>query len=353
MNAETPTSHSRPRFGIVFAIRNHPDRPYPINEVYQDYLDDAVYAEAELGFDHVWVNEHHLSRDQYAPSTFPILAAIAARTSTIRLGSAVSLLPFHNPLRLSEDAATVDILSNGRLDLGVGIGSAPVEYETFGTPRDQAWKRTWEAADLIRQTFEKDVVDFDGEFFRYENLTQTTRPIQERVPFWWGGFGPQSMARAAKRGYNVLGCASQVYEDTLDQVSKDRSTAEVGQVTAVHIAPTTEQAWDEAQDGIHWWMAYHRENTGNPAGMTDQGPIMPQLPEAEALRHIKGLVFVPGMPMYIGTPEAVLEGLLADLAGRNGRITQLALAFRHAGMRTPEVMRSMELFRTEVMPHLR
>lgn len=341
------------RLGMVMAIRNHPDHPYPINEVYQDYLDDAVIAESELGFDRIWLNEHHLSRDQYAPSAFPILSAIAARTSSIRLGTAVSLLPFHNPLRLSEDAATVDIISNGRLDLGVGIGSAPVEYETFGTKREQAWRRTWEAADLIRQIFEQDVVDFDGEIFQYHGLTQTTRPIQEHVPFWWGGYGPKSMARAAKRGYNLIGCASEVFEKTLDEIGRDRATAQIGQVTAVHIAPTFEQAWDEAQDGIHWWLNYHRENTGHPAGMTDQGPVMPGLPEAKKLRDIKDLVFVPGMPMYIGTPDAVMEGLLADVAGRNGRITELALAFRHAGMRTPEVRRSLALFRTEIMPNLR
>ncbi|MGA7148145.1 MAG: LLM class flavin-dependent oxidoreductase [Microbacterium sp.] len=347
-----PVSHPL-RLGLVMAPRNHPDHPYPLSEVYRDYIDDAVVAEAELGFDHVWVNEHHLSRDQYAPSTFPILASIAARTSDVRIGSAVTLLPFHNPLRVSEDAATVDILSNGRLDLGFGIGSAPVEYETFGTSRQHAWRKTWESAELIRRTFEEDVVDFDGEFYHYEGLTQTTRPVQEHVPLWWGGYGPKSMARAAERGFNLIGCGSQAFEDRLGEIGRDPSDAEVGQVTAIHLAPTREQAWDEAQDGIHWWMQYHRENTGNPAGMTARGPLMPALPEPGALRDVDGLVFVPGMPMYIGTPEEVLEGLLADVEGRHGRITQLVLAFRHAGMRTPEVRRSMELFRTEVLPTLR
>lgn len=340
------------KLGMVMAVRNHPDMPYSLNDVYRDYLDDAVYAEAELGFDHVWVNEHHLSADQYAPSIFPILAAIAARTSRIRIGSAVCLLPFHNPLRVSEDAATVDIISDGRLELGVAIGSAPQEYETFGTPREQAWKLTWEAADLIRRTFEEDIVDFKGEFFEYEGLTQTTKPIQKRVPMWWGGFGPQSMARAARRGYHIIGCASETYDEAVEATTRDLSTFQVGQVTGIHIAPTREQAWDEAQHGIHWWMQFHRINTGAPAGMTPTGPLMPELPAAEQLRDVDGLTFMPGMPCYVGTPDEVLENLLADCAGRHGRITQLVLAFRHAGMRTPEVRRSMELFRKEVLPNL-
>ncbi|MEV6134385.1 LLM class flavin-dependent oxidoreductase [Streptomyces violaceusniger] len=340
------------KIGMVMAIRNHPDYAYPLQEVYRDYIDDAVYVESEMGFDNIWVNEHHLSRDQYAPSVFPILGAIAARTTRARLGTAVCLLPFHNPLRVSEDAATIDIISGGRFDFGVGVGSAAREYETFGTPREQAWKRTWEATELIRRSWEESSFDFDGEFYSYKELSQPTKPVQKHVPIWWGGFGPQSMARAARRGFNLIGCASSVYEETLATTGRAPSDSQIGQVTGIHLAPTRDQAWDEAQHGIHWWMRFHREATGAPAGMTPDGPLMPELPPAEKLRDIEGLTFMPGMPSYVGTPDDVLENLLADCAGRHGRITQLVLAFRHAGMRTAEVRSSMELFRKEVLPNL-
>ena len=96
--------------------------PYALKDVYAEYIADAVYAETDLNFDHVWLNEHHLSSNSYGPAAFPVLAAIAVQTSRIRVGTAVCCLPFHNPLRVSEDAATVDIISNGRLDLGIGVG---------------------------------------------------------------------------------------------------------------------------------------------------------------------------------------------------------------------------------------
>lgn len=120
------------KLALNLGIRNHPKTSYALADLYGDYLDDVAYAETELGFENVWVNEHHLSSDHYAPSVFPILAAIAVRTSRIRIGPGVCLLPFHNPIRVSEDAATVDIISGGRLDLGIGIGSAPWNMRRSG-----------------------------------------------------------------------------------------------------------------------------------------------------------------------------------------------------------------------------
>ena len=98
-------------------------------------------------------------------------------------------------------------------------------------------------------------------------------------------------------------------------------------------------------------MQYHRENTGAPAGMTATGPLS-ELPPAGELRNVEGLVFLPGMPIYVGTPEEVRDGLLTAYDDQHGRVTEIALAFRHAGMRSDVVRGSMELFRTDVMPHL-
>jgi len=339
------------KLGMVLAIRNHPQRPYPLAEVYADYIEDAVYADQQLNFDHLWVNEHHLSIDAYAPSAFITMAAIAAKTKNIRLGSAVCCLPFHNPLRIAEDAATLDIISGGRLDMAVGVGSSPHEYKTFDTPRSEAWKRSWESAEFIRRTFVEEQFDFDGEFYKFEEVTQTTKPVQSPPPMWWGGFGPQSMRRAAQRGFHVLACAAPEYDRALLELGKPLDKHEVAQVCAIHVAESLEQAWDEAQYGLHWFMNFHRVINNIPAGGTDAGPLE-QLPPPEKLREVEGLTFMPGIPIYIGTPDSVREQLLAVCRGEKGRITQLAFHFRHAGMRTPEVRRSMELFRTEILPHI-
>jgi alkanesulfonate monooxygenase SsuD/methylene tetrahydromethanopterin reductase-like flavin-dependent oxidoreductase (luciferase family) len=339
------------KFGIIFSVRNHPDRPYPLQELYDDYLEDAVYADQSLGLDHLWINEHHSSPDQWCPSPFVLLGAIAARTKRIRLGTGILCIPFHDPLRVSEDVAVLDNLSGGRFDLGVATGSSPEEFKAFRIPKDEAWRRAWEATDFVQRSFVEDRVTFDGEFYHYDQVWQNTRPIQKPLPVWWGGFGPNSMKRAAERGYHILGGNFPGYDDTLKALGKRLEDHEVAQITAIHIAESRDQAWDEAQDGLHWLMNFHRIRHKIPAGMTPTGPLE-KLPAPEDLRHVDGLCFMPGMPLYIGTPDMVREQLLADCAGRNGRLTQIALHFRLPGMRTPAVRKSMDLFRTDVLPHL-
>lgn len=340
------------KFGLVMAVRNHPDRPRPLNDIYMEHLSDAVYAEEHLGFDHVWTNEQHLSRDEWCPSPFPYLGYLAARTSKIRIGPSIVPLPYHHPIRVSEDAAVLDILSGGRLDLAVGVGSSDREFETFGTNRAEAWSRAFEAASIIERTFTERSFDFEGRFHSYTNLTQTTKPLQDRVPIWWGGQGPKSMTRAARRGYNLIAAIStEAYDQELVAQGRNPVDFEVAQLVGVHVAETRDQAWDEAQYGVHWWMNFHREVTGVPTGWSSGGPLE-SLPGPEDLRSYPDLCFLPGIPICVGTPDQVRDQLLESYSGKAARFTQLAIAFRHAGMGTPEVRRSMRLFKDEVMPRL-
>jgi alkanesulfonate monooxygenase SsuD/methylene tetrahydromethanopterin reductase-like flavin-dependent oxidoreductase (luciferase family) len=340
------------KLGLILAVRNHPAFPRPLSDVYAENIEDAVYAETELGFDHVWVNEHHLQPDQYSPSPWMVLSAIAVQTTAIRLGPSVICLPMHHPVSVSENAAVLDVLSNGRLELGLGIGSSEHEYRTFGSERSDAWKQAFEAARLIERTFKEGEFDFHGDFYELTEVTQTTKPLQENVRIWWGGAAPQTARRAARRGYNIMATGTRVYDEALLEFGRSPDEHEVGQVIGIHLAETRERAWDEAQHGIRWWMEFHRLRTGAPAGMTPEGPL-PELPPAERLRDVEGLFFLPGMPVCVGTPDEVLPTLLAAYGGEHGRITQFAFHMRHPGMRTPEIRRSMELFRTEVMPRLR
>jgi len=121
-------------FGILLPFRNPAQWHAPITKIYDEHIEEAVLAE-ELGYDHVWTTEHHFYDDAWSPSLLPILGAIAQRTSRIRLGTFIIILPFHHPIRVAEDAATVDILSKGRLDLGLGQGYVVSEFESFRIPR--------------------------------------------------------------------------------------------------------------------------------------------------------------------------------------------------------------------------
>ena len=139
---------------IVFTcgIRTLPGTPQSLADLYRDHLEEAVLAE-ELGFDCVWASEHHFSPDAWSPSPFTFLAAVAGRTERVRLGTFVLLLPLHNPLRVAEDVAVLDNISEGRVDLGVGVGSAPNEFATFGIPVEGRLGRTFEALRIIERCF--------------------------------------------------------------------------------------------------------------------------------------------------------------------------------------------------------
>src|SRR5262245_29451801 len=105
------------QFSLLNAVRNHPDRPYALKDVYADYISDAVLAE-ELGFVGSWYGEHHFRPCQWTGSPMLVAASVAARTERLRVGTSVTLLPFHDPRRVAEDAAITDILSGGRFDFG-------------------------------------------------------------------------------------------------------------------------------------------------------------------------------------------------------------------------------------------
>src|SRR6266542_238490 len=119
---------------------------------YRQMLDLVRLAET-IGFDSAWVSEHHGSSDGYMSSLLPTLAAFAAATERIELGTGVMLAPFHHPLRLAEDAATVDLLSGGRLILGLGLGWREEEFRMFGLPVADRVRRTVETVDILRKAW--------------------------------------------------------------------------------------------------------------------------------------------------------------------------------------------------------
>jgi alkanesulfonate monooxygenase SsuD/methylene tetrahydromethanopterin reductase-like flavin-dependent oxidoreductase (luciferase family) len=159
------------------------------------------------------------------------------------------------------------------------------------------------------------------------------------------------MERAARRGYNVFGAASTIYEQALADAGREASRQQLAQILYVHVADNRDRAWDEAQDGLHWMMRLHRERRDLLAGATQDGPLE-ELPPADELRGIEGLGFTPTLSYIIGSPEEVAAGLLPFSRGERGRMTELALTFHHPGMASGHVHRSMQLFCERVVPDL-
>jgi alkanesulfonate monooxygenase SsuD/methylene tetrahydromethanopterin reductase-like flavin-dependent oxidoreductase (luciferase family) len=210
------------RFGLWYDFRNPSQWRQPYDRLYGETLDQIACGENH-GFEDVWLSEHHLIEDGYLPSILPVAAAIAARTKRIRIASGVLLMPFHNPVRLAEDTAVVDIISVGRFELGVGVGFKHEEFEGFGVPFRERGARTKQSLEIIRRLLSGETVTFKSEFFDFTNIKVTPEPIQKpHPPIWLGGFTLAALRRAARYGdgFTVPGASRDVYDQYLAELKK-------------------------------------------------------------------------------------------------------------------------------------
>ncbi len=172
---------------------------------YHDYLEFNIEAEA-LGYHSTFAVEHHFTGFGQVSATLNLLTYLAAQTSTIRLGTAVMVLPWHNPVLLAEQAATLDLLSGGRLDFGVGKGYRFNEFEGFGMPMEEAGPRFEESLDVLTRAWTTDEPwSHDGEFWSFKDVIVEPPTLQQpHPPFWMGAGSPTSIEAVAERGYNLL-----------------------------------------------------------------------------------------------------------------------------------------------------
>ena len=172
---------------------------------YRDFIDYVVEAE-ELGYRSVFLVEHHFTGFGQVSASLNLLTYLAARTRRIRLGTAVVVLPWHNPVLLAEEAATVDLLSNGRLDFGVGRGYRPNEFHGFNVEQDDAQERFDEALEVIRRAWtSEEPFDHRGRHWTYNGIVVELPCIQKpHPPLWIAAGRPEAIAVAAEQGFNLL-----------------------------------------------------------------------------------------------------------------------------------------------------
>ena len=192
------------KFGLFGGARAK-GGPAGDSSAYHDFVNYVVEAE-RLGFSSVFLVEHHFTGFGQVSASMSLLAYLAARTARIRLGIAVVVLPWHNPILVAEQAATLDLLSDGRLDFGVGKGYRAYEFSGFCIPPDEAGERFDEAMEVIRKAWTApDRFSFHGRHWHYDNVIVEPSPIQQpHPPFWLGAGSAESIRRAAREGYNLL-----------------------------------------------------------------------------------------------------------------------------------------------------
>jgi len=220
------------RIGIYFDMRNPAEWQRSPAALYSDAIDLAVEAE-RLGLDSAWVSEHHVFDDGYLPQPFPLLGAIAARTTRLLLGTAIVIAPLHHPSHLAEQAAIVDIISNGRLRLGLGAGYVQREFDMFGADMHTRYGTTDQRIRDVRALLDNDGV--------------TPRPIQRPFPIWAGYQGPQGARRAGRLGCGLLSLNPELlapYREGLVEGGHDPSTARMMALLGVIVADDPESTYE-------------------------------------------------------------------------------------------------------------
>jgi alkanesulfonate monooxygenase SsuD/methylene tetrahydromethanopterin reductase-like flavin-dependent oxidoreductase (luciferase family) len=193
-------------FGLFCSAQANNDAFGPeTGQGFRDYLDFNVEAEA-LGFRSSFLVEHHFTGWNQVSSTLMLLTALAMRTTRLRLGSALMVLPWHNPVLLAEQAATLDLISGGRFDFGIGKGYRRSEFNGFQIAPDEAQARFDEAVEVMTRAFTtRQRFSFQGRFWNFEDIVVEPPPAQQpHPPFWVAAGSEPSIRSAAARGFNLI-----------------------------------------------------------------------------------------------------------------------------------------------------
>jgi alkanesulfonate monooxygenase SsuD/methylene tetrahydromethanopterin reductase-like flavin-dependent oxidoreductase (luciferase family) len=336
--------------------------PWPEDRQPAQIMDETTqqvqYAE-ELGFHSAWLAEHHFTRYSIGSSSLIVATHLAAKTSKIRVGTAVLVSPLHNPLRLAEDTATLDLLSGGRLDVGFGRGSSGYEYSGYGVNPDESQERFQESIKIIQGLWTTPEFTFQGKHFQVDHANLVPRPAQQPHPpvYIAATRTPVTLDFAVSTGHTL--CIA-VVQDTADALDLCRrfvaQSAEAGFnipkssipfFRYCYVAETEEQTVQDTRDKLNWvidimqWRRYINQGSEVYQRISDWRRARTELPLSyEYLRENRAI---------IGTPEQCVEHIKALQAEG---IDYLGCNFDFGGMEHRKVLRSMELFSREVMPRL-
>ena len=331
------------RFGVWYDFRNPPRWHRPYSQLYHETLEQAAWVDT-LGFESIWLSEHHVTDEGYLPAIFPMLGALAMRTSSVRLGSAVILAPFQHPIRFAEEAAVVDHLTGGRLELGVAPGYRVEEFAAFGVLRAERGSRTDELVQVARLAWSGQPFSHRGKHWSFADTVVTPVPLQQPGPPLWIGGASKAAARRAGR----LGCRFmpdsfapleiyEIYRDTLREHGHDPSAFPVATNRVIYVCDDPDEGWNDVKEHYLYQFNRYREWFAAAGDHPDSGPPLedPDLLSREL--HV------------VGTPETVI----AEIEAMRTRFAFDRLFFwaRPPGLSIEQSSRSLELFARHVIPH--
>jgi alkanesulfonate monooxygenase SsuD/methylene tetrahydromethanopterin reductase-like flavin-dependent oxidoreductase (luciferase family) len=233
------------RFGIVHDFRCPQGSEITMPQVYGETFEQIEHAE-QLGLDLCWFTEHHFIPDGYLPNFVPVAAAAASRTTHMKFSTDICLLPFRHPIRLAEDLAVLDNISNGRMELGAGMGYASHEFQGFDIPISRRVSLTEEALQVLKLAWSGEAFNFEGKRYRFSNLRVTPDPVQQGgPPLWLAATSPAGARRAATFGTHLLpqGPKSLTIDPWKEAVG-DISDRRVGLIRGVFVTDDPDKEWE-------------------------------------------------------------------------------------------------------------
>jgi probable F420-dependent oxidoreductase len=325
----------------------------------QEYAEtlELVRLAEQVGFDSAWVSEHHGSSDGYLPSLLPMLAAFAAVTERIELGTGVVLTPLHDPLRLAEDAAVVDQLSAGRLLLGLGNGSREEEFRMFGRSTSDRGLRTEETVEVLRRSWSGRRFSFEGRTLRYDRVRVTPPPARaEGPPIVLGGYARRAVERAGRLadGYVTDETGPDELRENLDlidaaakAVGRDPNALSIVLLQNVFVS----RGGDAWQDGEPWTSL--RTGVAQQLGAYEAWDAGADTPELDRLDPVPPSDHDLRLSTPAGSPEEVLGALLPTVRELGDRDLHLVVRLHYPGMDLETAATAAELFASDVLPALK
>lgn len=328
-------------------------------QAFEELLKQILLTE-RLGFDEAWFAEHHHSDYGLLASPNLIIAALAQQTKRLRLGNLVNVLPLYDPMRLAEECGMLDILSNGRLNVGLGRG-VPRDDLKHGLDRDTAQARFEEGVEILMRSWSGETFTYSGKAWSYADIVCRPQPLQRpHPPIYYGATAPDSPAMVARRGWNLAlsrqplaNCARaiKVYRDERAKHGTLAGTGDAIMVRDIYVAETDAQAWQEAVPQIirFWQLATDNVWRGDSVSPDDLPKFTERFP------YFPGGLTVKRLDEWgtslIGSPATVTAKArwMIDTAGPDCLVGM----FSFGGLSHQQVSRSIELFATKVMPALK
>lgn len=327
----------------LFTCQQRPDDDRQMSEIYDEMLQlGRVIDEADL--DSAWVSEHHFLEDGYLSGISPALGALAAVTDDVEIGPCIALAPLYDSVRLAEDIATVDQLSDGRTTLGLAIGSNVDEFDAFGIPEEERVDRLTDAVKVLRGAWSEGELDYDPEFHDISaDVNVTPKPAHD-VPIMLGGAARPAVRRAARIGdawcapsaLSVKGVRKR--KEDIERVREEEGIDGNFQVYVLQhgfVGDSREDAWKRMRDGYFYIQRRYEE--------IFSGETVDELSE-ERKRELKEQAI-------FGTPDQVVEQL-TEYRETLGDDIHVILRTYHPGVGTEQMSECIRRLGDEVRPAL-